>query len=482
MKILSSLAGLLLATMAWAEPRIALVIGNSAYDGVAPLDNPVNDARLMSVKLAELGFDVTRVTDGSQIQMKRAIAQFGRKLRSAGKDATGLFYYAGHGVQSFGANYLLPTDIALSDAADLDLLAIEAKSVLHQMASAQNTTNIVILDACRDNPFQGLPGLDDNGLAEMKAPVGTFLAYSTEPGGVALDGETGNSPFTASLASHLTAPGLPVEQLFKRVRVEVLQQTSGLQIPWDTSSLVRNFAFMPQLEPIDAQAEALAWQTVSAARDAVQLMLFLRAYPKSSFEPEARSLLQTVIAETMHPSAPPAPVSPPPPAGQPGQAAQADEQAIFDMAALDDTVGAYQMYLDSYPQGSFAAKAADRIAALQQTRAEARRQAMAQQEAEAPVPVSFTSRLLLGNQHVRGQSIADLLQQSPQFPPVPDLPDAAWKEKTCASCHKWTPETLCAQARTYIGRPAAVSLVKEHPFGGGLKVNLRQWAVNGCRQ
>ena len=150
--------------------------------------------------------------------MKRAIAQFGRELRKAGGDATGLFYYAGHGVQSFGNNYLLPVDVSLSDAADLDLVAVEAQSVLRQMASARNRTNIVILDACRNNPFSEIPELDDNGLAEMKAPTGTFLAYATAPGGVALDGLGGNSPFTQAVVEQIVEPGQPIEQLFEQVR------------------------------------------------------------------------------------------------------------------------------------------------------------------------------------------------------------------------------------------------------------------------
>ncbi|WP_368075922.1 caspase domain-containing protein [Leisingera sp. NJS201] len=179
-----------------AEERLALVIGNSAYGSVSPLDNPVRDARLIAQTLEGLGFDVTLAADTRQIEMKRAIGQFGRKLRGAGDDATGLFYYAGHGVQSFGSNYLLPVDVALADAADLDLMAVEAQSVLRQMASARNRTNIVILDACRNNPFEAVADLNESGLAEMKAPTGTFLAYATAPGDVALDGpgKTARSP------------------------------------------------------------------------------------------------------------------------------------------------------------------------------------------------------------------------------------------------------------------------------------------------
>ena len=202
--------------LAHAEPRIALVLGNSGYSSVSPLDNPAHDARLIGDTLTGLGFDVTLLIDASQLEMKRGISEFGRALREAGPDATGLFYYAGHGVQSFGNNYLLPVDIALNDAADLDLMAIEAQTVLRQMYSARNKTNIVILDACRNNPFSEIPAFNDNGLAEMQAPTGTFLSYATAPGSVALDGLDGNSPFTQALARLLPTPGLPIEQIFSR--------------------------------------------------------------------------------------------------------------------------------------------------------------------------------------------------------------------------------------------------------------------------
>ncbi|WP_171175074.1 caspase domain-containing protein [Ruegeria sp. HKCCD8929] len=465
-----------------AEPRIALVIGNSAYGSVTALDNPSNDARLISRRLNELGFEVTELTDSDQVAMKRAIAQFGRDLRAAGSEAAGLFYYAGHGVQSFGSNYLLPVDISLSDPADLDLLAVEARSVLHQMASAKNKTNIVILDACRNNPFEDLADMDDNGLAEMKAPTGTFLAYATDPGGVALDGEAGNSPFTLSLAEHITVPGLPIEQLFKKVRVDVLNTTRGQQTPWDTSSLTRDFSFAPQQTPIqDFETETSAWQTVSEARDAVQIMLFLRAYPDSEFAPAARDLLQVVMAESFG-SAPS--VSP---ESQSAEVAQKpkitdEERLMFDLAADDDTLHAYQTYLQAYPQGAFSDQATERVAALEQAAKTITRKAEAQPAAPgSDEVVTLNSRLTFGNTHVQGKTISDLIKGSPQFPPIEGLPEALWKDQQCSNCHQWTPDTLCTQANTYVDHPAAGNIAKEHPYGGGLKLNLRRWAMGGCQ-
>ena len=170
------------AGSAASAERLALLVGNQSYSTIARLENPVADARLMAEALATEGFTVTLLIDANLVSLNGAIAKFGRDLRAAGDDATGLFFYAGHGIQSFGTNYLLPTDVLLTDAADLDLVAVPAESVLRQMASAHNRQNIVILDACRNNPFADIPDLRDNGLAEMKAPTGTFLSYSTSPG------------------------------------------------------------------------------------------------------------------------------------------------------------------------------------------------------------------------------------------------------------------------------------------------------------
>lgn len=279
-----------------AEIRIALVVGNGNYGSVSSLDNPGRDATLIAETLGELGFEVTLLVDSNQVELRRGISQFGRELRDAGRDATGLFYYAGHGVQSFGTNYLLPVDISLSDAADLDLAAIEAESILQQMGSAKNRVNIVILDACRNNPFDNIPAFDDNGLAEMKAPTGTFLAYATAPGGVALDGLDGNSPFTRALAGEMTVPGVPIEQMFKQVRVAVLKNSGGRQTPWDTSSLTSDFTFAAgDLASPAEVAEFQLWSSVRSTRDPAQLKLFLLAYPKSQFGQDVRKLLSEVM-------------------------------------------------------------------------------------------------------------------------------------------------------------------------------------------
>jgi uncharacterized caspase-like protein len=275
-----------------AEPRIALVVGNGAYEKVNRLPNAVSDAKLIAKALAELGFKVTEVTDANQAAMKTAIAEFGRALRAGGPDSVGLFYYAGHGVQASGVNYLLPTEIAIRDNADLDLLGVEANWVVRQMESARNVTNIIILDACRSNPFSNLPTAE-RGLARMDAPTGTFIAFSTAPGAIAMDGKGANSPFSAALAAALATPAQPIEEVFKQVRVSVLRDTGGQQTPWDSSSLVRNFVF--NAAPLQAAtAEQRAWAAASGSSDPTQLLKFLQDYPHSLHTDEAQALLKAV--------------------------------------------------------------------------------------------------------------------------------------------------------------------------------------------
>nr|WP_291730313.1 caspase family protein [Leisingera sp. F5] len=474
-----------------AEERLALVIGNSAYGSVPSLDNPVRDARLIAQTLEGLGFDVTLAADAKQIEMKRAIGQFGRKLRGAGEDATGLFYYAGHGVQSFGSNYLLPVDVALADAADLDLMAVEAQSVLRQMASARNRTNIVILDACRNNPFEAVADLNASGLAEMKAPTGTFLAYATAPGDVALDGTGENSPFTEALAREIVVPGAPVEQVFKQVRRAVLEQSGGGQTPWDTSSLVSDFVFAegePEVVMSAAEVqETQIWASVKASRDAMQIMLFLRGYGDGKYADEARGLLSDLMAEELQGGAAPAAAS----AASAPAVADA-ETAMFEAAQGDGSKAAYEAYLMAYPEGQFAEMAVVELAAMRtgasqdpEAGGEAVAAAPKADPAPAPLaeagPVTYASPLHSETPQIAGLTLAEAVTRSPAFPPIEGLPESYWKDQTCSSCHQWTRARLCTQGNTYLSLNMQRSLGKQHPFGGALKQALKSWAAGGCQ-
>lgn len=225
---------------AGTEKRVALVIGNGRYES-APLRNPVNDANLIAASLREMGFDVVARTDVNLREMQVAIKEFSRKIQGG---SVGLFYYAGHGMQSGGRNFLIPVGAQIEAEGDLVLEGLDLNSVLEQMGMAQNRLNIVILDACRNNPFTRSFRSGVQGLAQVNAPAGTFIAYATAPGQTASDGKGQNGLYTQELLANMREPGLPIEEVFKRVRVQVKQKSNGTQIPWDASSLEGSFSFV----------------------------------------------------------------------------------------------------------------------------------------------------------------------------------------------------------------------------------------------
>ena len=221
------------------EKRTALVIGNGAYQN-GPLRNPVRDARGMAAALRGQGFEVTLLENAGQKETRRAINEFGKKLREGG---VGLFYYAGHGLQVSGRNYLVPVDAAIDEESEVEIEAVDVGSVLSRMDIAKNRLNLVILDACRDNPYARSFRSQVRGLASIDAPSGTLIAYATAPGRVARDGSGANGIYTGELLRAMGVPGLRIEDVFKRVRQSVQQQTGGEQVPWESSSLVGDFVF-----------------------------------------------------------------------------------------------------------------------------------------------------------------------------------------------------------------------------------------------
>ena len=244
---LALLLALFFAQPAAAEKRVALVIGNSAYQNVTRLDNPRNDAGLMAETLGALGF--TLVGGRAQLDLDKpamdiAVQNFGRQVQGAD---VALFYYAGHGVQVTGSNYLVPVGANPTREADVDFQMVDVNLVLRQMQGSGTRLNMVILDACRNNPF-GARGLraSDGGLAQMRAPEGTLISYATQPGNVALDGTDGHSPYTKALASTVKQAGLDIFQTFNQVGLAVKRQTGGSQQPWVSSSPIDgSFYFVP---------------------------------------------------------------------------------------------------------------------------------------------------------------------------------------------------------------------------------------------
>jgi hypothetical protein len=313
---------------AFADKRIALVVGNSAYRNVAVLDNSANDAKLLANTLSSLGF--TLVGGGAQLDLDKAsldrvVQAFGAQLSGAD---VGLFYYAGHGVQVRGENYLIPVDANPTKEVDVDFQMLDANLVLRQMEGAGTRLNIVILDACRNNPFGGRAlavgrvraGDNDQmrdsggGLAQMQAPEGTLISFATQPGSVAQDGANGNSPYARALADTIRKPGLGIFDAFNQVGLQVKRATGGAQQPWVSSS------------PIDGS--------------------FYFVTPLSAGVPGG-------ALSTPAPATTAAPLSRP----------TADEAAWLDAVATG-TITSFNSYLTAFPAGGHAAQARDRIADL----------------------------------------------------------------------------------------------------------------------
>ena len=292
------------ANIAVANQRIALVIGNAAYPNI-PLANPVNDARLIATALRGQGFDVIETLDAGENAMKLAIKDFGNRLKAAQGAAIGLLYYAGHGVQVQGENYLIPVDAQIEDEGDVDIYAINANAILRTLEDARNGLNIVILDACRNNPFTRSFRAATRGLATMSAPTGTLIAYSTSPGSVALDGNGVNSPYTAALATAIGDPGVPIEKVFKNVRDVVLAETQGKQTPWEASSLtgpdlyLAGGATTPITPPADDRAFELAfWDAIKDSDRPADFDDYLMRFPNGTFAGLAERQRDALLGET----------------------------------------------------------------------------------------------------------------------------------------------------------------------------------------
>jgi hypothetical protein len=282
-----------------AETRVALVIGASAYMHASHLPNTLNDARELANKLKNLGFAVETVTDPDRPQFEAAVRRFGQ--RAHGADAA-LFFYAGHALELQGRNWLIPVQANLQTERDLRFEAMDLSDVIEQIAG-QARVSLVILDACRNNPFKQLLGPESRGsdlgggLAPQRAAMGTLIVYSTALGEVAADGNGPHSPFTAALLRHIETPGIEVRQLIGVVRRDVRQATFGHQIPWESSALEGEFFLdptpVPAPEPNPApglrDAEVVLWDSVKDSHDPADLQLYITRYPNGMFAPLARS-------------------------------------------------------------------------------------------------------------------------------------------------------------------------------------------------
>ncbi len=285
---------------ALAERRVALVIGNSAYQNTAPLKNPANDAADMAAKLRELGFEVIDGTDLSKREMEQRIRTFADKL--AGADV-GLFFYAGHGLQVDGRNFLAPVDAALKSDTDLDFEAVELNLVLKQL-ERNARVSIVFLDACRDNPLANNLALASRslsigrGLAHVEKAVGMMIAFATQPGNVALDGAGRNSPFTTALLRHIATEGAGINDVMIDVRRDVLEETGGKQVPWENSSLTGQFYFKPAAPKTAENGSADTVAEIAALREEIARLQANQNALLNSQKDELATLQQKLKAQT----------------------------------------------------------------------------------------------------------------------------------------------------------------------------------------
>lgn len=247
------------------ERRLALLIGNAKYLNSGELANPVNDARAMRDALQQVGFDVFEYENLNQAQLKQAIDNFGVKLKNYN---VGLFFYAGHGIQSKGANYLIPVDAVIQSEQQIEYDCVQADRVLGFMEAAGSKVNIVILDACRNNPFERSwsRAVDGSGLAFMSAPTGSLIAYSTSPGRTASDGSGSNGLYTSALLENLKSPNLNILQMFQNVRRTVSEKSNKHQIPWESTSLTADFFFINK-EVVSEKVDIKATWKLSSGPD-----------------------------------------------------------------------------------------------------------------------------------------------------------------------------------------------------------------------
>jgi hypothetical protein len=283
-------------------PKIALVVGNGKYRDAPELKNPPNDARAIGESLKNAGFAVTIKLDAGREHLIGAIRDYVHAMEQ--KKSVGLFYFAGHGVQLAWRNYMLPIDAVIDKIEDMGRQSVDVERLMEGLAKAANPMNVIILDACRENPFGKDFRIERKGLSQMDAPIRTLLAYATSPGNVASDGEGSNGLYTENLLRELKVPEAKIEDVFKRVRLAVRLKSSGSQIPWESTSLEDDFWFLPPKELrtlSDAEKdkrfdeELALWEKVKDSRDAAALASFVEKYPSGNYAELAQVLLDGVL-------------------------------------------------------------------------------------------------------------------------------------------------------------------------------------------
>jgi Caspase domain len=283
-------------------PKVALVIGNGRYRNAPQLKNPANDANAMGSVLKSLGFEVTIKIDTAQGDMTAAIQTHIQTLTK--RKCVGLFYFAGHALQIAWRNFLLPVDAAVKRMEDIKAQGVDLGSLIDGITKAANPMNVIVLDACRDNPFSRDFRVEQKGLAQIDAPPGTLLAFATSPGNVASDGEGVNGLYTEHLLREIQVKETRIEDVFKRVRLGVRRKSNGSQIPWESTSLEEDFYIQPpaHLQKLsDAEKDRLfkeelaIWERIKNANDPAPLEDYLKRYPSGDFSELAQLRLDRTL-------------------------------------------------------------------------------------------------------------------------------------------------------------------------------------------
>lgn len=284
-------------------PKLALVVGNSRYKDAPELKNPTNDAKGIGETLKAAGFEVKTLLDADREQLIGAIRGYVQAMEQ--KKAVGLFYFAGHGVQLAWRNYMLPIDAVIDKIDDVGKQSVDIARLMEGLTKAGNPMNVIILDACRENPFGKDFRVEQKGLSQMDAPTHTILAYATSPGNVASDGDGANGLYTENLLREMKVQEAKIEDVFKRVRLAVRRKTNGAQIPWESTSLEEDFWFLPPKELREISeaekekqfdAELALWEKVQDSKEPAPLEDYLRLYPSGRFSELAQLALDRVLA------------------------------------------------------------------------------------------------------------------------------------------------------------------------------------------
>ncbi|WP_323770588.1 caspase family protein [Antarctobacter sp.] len=410
-----------------AEERIALVIGNSRYANLLTLPSAARDAGELAEHLRNVGFEVHLLTDADTDAVTRAADAFVQRLGQAGRDATGLFYYAGYGVQHSGTNYLMPADVDLRDLDDIRAASLSVDTVLNRIAAVGNTANIVILDASRAHPFAFLSGAAaDDGLTEIQPPSGVFLSYAAEPGRLALRGGRGDSLFSSSLNGQFANPTVPLDQLFEAIRAEVVELSEGQQTPWFSNGLSSAFLFNAPVAPASADlTDDALWLRVQQSKDPQEVVAFIRKHPTSAHITAAGVLLSELLV-------------------------QDDATPGADITALSTIEPAAKPTVrktDTLTAGS--------------------NQSTSVRTDQKKDSIYF------------GMSLDELLLQSPLYAPIEGLPTELWQNEVCGTCHNWTKQDLCDQGMRY--KDVVIGSGQIHPLGGAFRSNLKDFAAKGCK-